>query len=111
MNRAKGTSRAWRPHTLRDSMAGLVDHLKNSEKLLVRFVALVRDARTFVHRARPLYWSEVRRVRKLGRRYLLRMYGESSAEAQKIQPVYGAGEPALEIVSECVVNRPERVHR
>jgi len=63
-------------------IAGLVDNSRGTEKLLRQLVALVRDGRTFVHRSRPLYWNEVRRVRRLGRRYLVSVYGDSSPEAE-----------------------------
>lgn len=59
-------------------IAGVVDNSGGTETLLRQLVALVRDGRTFVHRARPLYWNEVRRVQRLGRRCLIRVFGEGS---------------------------------
>jgi hypothetical protein len=59
-----------------------VGSLQDSKRLLVQLKVLLRDGRTFVHKIRPLYFNDVRRWRRLGRRYLEQVYGEGSAEGQ-----------------------------
>jgi hypothetical protein len=59
-----------------------VVNIKDSEQLMRNLVTLVRNSRTFIHRNRPLYWAEVRRLRRLGRRWLTRIYGNTSSETE-----------------------------
>ena len=61
---------------------GLVDNSSDNEKLFRQLVHLVKRGRPFVHRSRALYWSEVRSLQRLGRRCLIRVFGEGSPGVQ-----------------------------
>jgi hypothetical protein len=60
-----------------------VGSLRDSKRLLVQLKVLLGDGRTFVHKIRPLYFNDVRRWRRLGRRYLEQVYGKDSADSQR----------------------------
>jgi hypothetical protein len=62
-----------------------VDRPEDVRKLWTQLISLVQQGRTFPHKNRPLYRSEVQRFCKLGLRCLTQIYGDGSPEYQAFE--------------------------